>query len=220
MKLGIIGLPQSGRSTIFSALTGARGDEEAIASHRDQMRGMVKVLDQRINYLSAVYKPKKTIYAVVEYLLPSDSATGSESITWNQARACDAFIHVVRNFPGAGGIAPKSEEDYRNLEDEMIINDLSVAEKRVERIELDLKRGKKEDENEYSLIKKSRELLESGRPLREKPELSNAPELKGFTFLSAKPEIIIVNNDDDNELLPEWESMTDNIERLAVRGRL
>jgi hypothetical protein len=217
MKLGIIGLPQSGRSTIFAALSGARGE----ASKKDQRVSTIKVMDERIDFLSRMYKPKKTSYAQVEYLLPSESmGGGSENAIWNQVRICDALIHVVRNFPDAMGTAPGSRADLRRLDEEMILNDLVVVDKRIERIELDLKRGKISDENEYPLLKSCKELLENGKPLRVSPDLAASPLLRGFTLLSAKPQLVIVNNDDDNESLPEWETSQENIELCMVRGRL
>ena len=217
MKLAIIGLPQSGRSTIFTALSGARGE----ASGKDQRLSTIKVMDERVDFLSRIYKPKKTTYAQVEYLLPSEAqGSGSENAIWNQARICDALIHVLRNFIDAMGNAPDTESDFRRLEDEMILNDLVVADKRIERIELDHKRGKISDENEYPLLKACKELLENGKPLRMSPELANSSLLKGFTFLSAKPQLVIINNDDDNESLPRWENPPENIELTVARGRL
>jgi GTP-binding protein YchF len=217
MKLGIIGLPQSGRSTIFAALSGARGE----ASKKDQRLSTIKVMDERIDFLSRMYKPKKTTYAQVEYLLPSESqGGGSENAIWNQARICDALIHVVRNFTDAMGTAPDAKADFRRIEEEMILNDLVVVDKRIERVELDLKRGKTSDENEYPLLKSCKELLENGKPLRMFHDLAASPILRGFTLLSAKPQLVIVNNDDDNESLPQWETSQDNIELCMVRGRL
>jgi GTP-binding protein YchF len=217
MKLGIIGLPQSGRSTIFAALSGARGE----ASKKDLRLSTIKVMDERIDFLSRMYKPKKTTYAQVEYLLPSESqGGGSENAVWNQARICDALIHVLRNFTDAMGTAPDAKADFRRLEEEMILNDLVVVDKRIERIELDLKRGKTSDEHEYPLLKSCKELLENGKPLRVSPELAASPLLKGFTLLSAKPQLVIINNDDDNESLPQWETSQENIELSMTRGRL
>jgi GTP-binding protein YchF len=217
MKLAIIGLPQSGRSTIFAALSGARGEE----SRKDQRLSTIKVMDERLDFLSRIYKPKKTTCARVEYLLPSETQGGeSENAIWNQARICDALIHVLRNFTDAMGNAPAPKSDFHRLEDEMILNDLVVVDKRIERIELDHKRGKISDENEYPLLKSCKELLENGKPLRVLPELASAPLLKGFTFLSAKPQLVIINNDDDNESLPRWESSPENIELAVARGRL
>lgn len=220
MKLGIIGLPQSGRSTIFAALTGIRGEETAKGSRKDQRIATVKVMDERVDFLTEAYHPKKTTYATVEYLLPSEVLSGTENVNWGEARVCDALIQVVRNFRDSGGLEPRSEEDFRRLEDEMILNDLMVAEKRVERMDLDQKRGKKLHDEEYSLVKSCIELLENGRPLRIRPELARSPLLKGFTFLSAKPELVIINNDDEDESLPDWGSEQQDIEILAVRGGL
>ena len=225
MKLGIVGLPQSGRSTIFDALTGARGEGEARKKSRaDQRIGTVRVVDDRLDLLTKIYQPEKTTYAQVEYLLPSDVATGtpsrSENAVWNQVRICDALILVIRNFQPPGGIEPTPEKDFWRVEEEIIINDLVVAEKRIERIEQDAKRGKKPDEEEYSLVKSCLELLEDNQPIRLTPELASAPVLKGFTFLSAKPQLVIINNDDDDELFPEWKIKPENLEMMVVRGRL
>ena len=225
MKLGIIGLPQSGKSTIFAALTGARGEDEGVrASRMEQKIGTVRVADERVDFLNRIYKPKKTTYAQVEYLLPSQIGTSgtakSESGFWNQVRVADALIHVLRNFTGPGDIAPDPEGDFWRLEEEMILSDLVVAEKRLDRIETESKKGKKPTEEEETLLKSCKTLLDEGRPLRENPELASAPALRGFTFLSAKPELVIINNDDEDEALPEWKAAPENLERMVVRGRL
>ncbi len=227
MKLGILGLPQTGKSTIFAALTGARGEEKdqnQRASRTDQRIGTVRVADERVDFLTKTFRPKKTTYAQVEYLLPSQIATDtqarSENVILNRVRVCDALIHVIRNFQGPGGIASTPGDDFRRLEEEMILSDLVVAEKRIERIEMDTKRGKKREEEEYSLIKLCRELLENNQPLRLSNELASEPALRGFTFLSAKPQLVIINNDDDDESLPEWKLKPEKVEMLVVRGRI
>ncbi|MBW1853004.1 MAG: redox-regulated ATPase YchF [Deltaproteobacteria bacterium] len=225
MKLGIVGLPQSGRSTVFSALTGARSDKNGHGSSRTDSRiATIIVFDDRVAFLSKMYEPKKTTYARIEYLLPSkipsSSASNSESGIWNQVRICDALLHVVRNFKGLDGSPPAPQQDFWMLEEEMILSDLMVAEKRIERIELDGKRGKKPEGEEYSLVKSCHELLEKGQPIRSIPELASNPVLKGFTFLSAKPMVVIINNEDEEEAYPEWDRKPDDVERMAVRGRL
>ncbi len=223
MKIGIIGLPQAGKSTVFGALTGARGDPGDHASRKDLRIAAVTVHDDRVDYLSDMYRPKKTTYARIEYLLPSDTGSGgggSEAAFWNQVRTCDALLHVVRNFKGAVGTAPAPEEDFRKLEDDMIVSDLAVAEKRSERIELDLKRGKPPEGDEASLIASCRELLEQGTPLRSDPALAENPLLRGFTFLSAKPMLILVNNDDEDEALPAWDLKPEGVDLFVVRGSL
>jgi len=225
MKLGIVGLPQSGKSTLFAALAGTRGEGEFVKPSRSEEHiATVKVMDQRVDFLTALYKSKKTTHAQIEYLLPSQAASASpgkaESQVLNQVRVCDALLHVVRNFEAPGGIPPDSERDFRQLEEEMVLNDLAVAEKRLERMELDAKRGKKPNEEELSLLGTSREMLDRGLPLREKPDLAGAQVLRGFTFLSAKPELVIINNDDEDRTMPEWKRKPEHIERLLVRGRL
>ena len=225
MKLGIIGLPQSGKSTIFAALTGARGEDEGIRTSRmEQKIGTVRVADERVDFLTRIYKPKKTTYAQVEYLLPSQIGTSgpskSESEFWNQVRVADALIHVLRNFKAPGDISPDPEGDFWRLEEEMILSDLVVAEKRLERIETESKKGKKPTDEEQALLNSCKVLLDEGQPLRENPELASAPVLRGFTFLSAKPELVIINNDDEDEALPGWKAPPEDLEMMVVRGRL
>ncbi|MGE5843211.1 MAG: DUF933 domain-containing protein [Deltaproteobacteria bacterium] len=221
MKLGIIGLPQSGKATIFAAVAGARGEEKA--SRSDQLITTVIVPDERVDFLTKVFRPKKSTYAHVEYLLPSQapSTAGAkaENAALTQARVCDALIHAVRNFT-TGGLEPASEADFWKTEEEMILSDLVVAEKRIERMDLDAKRGKKPDEEEFSLVKACRKMLEAGDPLRTDPELAASPVLRGFTFLSAKPQMVIINNDDEDEALPEWKRNPADVEKMVVRGRL
>jgi ribosome-binding ATPase len=224
MKLGIIGPPQAGKATVFEALTGARGESpQQKAGRSDHRIGTVRVADPRVDHLSDLYKPKKTTYAQVEYLLPSNvgggSGGGSENALWNQVRPCDALIHVVRNFQGALG-APSPEADVRTLEEEMIISDLAVVEKKLERMDLDAKRGKKDEEGLRGLMEACRALLEENRPLRSDPDLAASPALRGFTFLSAKPRLLIVNNADEDEEAPFWTSPPEHAEVIVVRGSL
>ncbi len=224
MKLCIIGLPQAGKSTVFAALTGARGENDGPGGSRSDTRiGTVTVFDERIDFLSEMYQPKKTIYARIEYFLPAESRSSSGAKSdggfLTQARVCDALLHVVRNFENPAAPAPNSEEDFFQLEEEMILSDLVVIEKRLERLTLDMKRGKKPDEREMSLLVSCKEILESGKALRTDPALSTAPLLKGFTFLSGKPALVLINNDDEDEALPAWKKKTD-VEMLLVRGRL
>ncbi len=225
MKLGLVGLPQSGRSTVFSALTGARGEEKGHGAPRGESRiATITVPDKRLTFLTRVLKPKKTTPAKIEYLLPSDipgaTAPKGEGGLWNQIRVCDGLLHVVRNFQAPLGPAPTPEQDFWDLEHEMILSDLAVVEKRRERIDLDRKRGKKPEEEEQTLLETCHGILDQGEPLRNHPELASAPVLRGFTFLSAKPLIVIVNNGDEDESLPSWNRRPENTERLVVRGRL
>lgn len=226
MKVGITGLPGAGKTTIFEALTGARGEGPLQRGGRSDHRiGTVRVADERLDHLFSLYKRNKATYAKVEYLLPLSETgaavpeTASDGL-WNQVRVCDALIHVVRNFLGTSGIPPSPERDFRAVEEDMIINDLAVVEKKIDRLDLDAKRGKTDEEGLRSLMEACRLHLEDNLPLRSKPELGLSPELRGFTFLSAKPRLLIINNDDEDELPPSWSSPLDPSEVLVVRGSL
>jgi ribosome-binding ATPase len=225
MKLALIGLPQSGRSTFFAALTGARGQPTAHRGPSAEDRiAAITVHDERVAFLSTHYTPKKTTYARLEYLLPSDVGGGEpvkgERPVWTQVRVCDGLVQVVRNFQLQGGPPQTPEEDFRRLEEELILTDLAVVEKRIERIELDKKRGKRPEGDEESLIRTCNEILEQGRPLRSDEKLVLEPALKGFTFLSAKPLLVVLNNGDEDETLPPWETRPLQAEIMVVRGRL
>ena len=222
MKLGIIGLPEAGKSTLFEALTKIILDE---ASHKPEDRlGTIKVPDDRVECLSSMFTPKKTIYAQVEYLLPYIAAqkpgNKGDETAWTTVRTCDALIHVLRNFKGYGGEPPTPLQDFARLNEEMIFADLLVIEKRMERLALDQKRGKKNDPEELRLLLECKEMLEKENPLRHNPELSSAPQLKGFTFLSGKPMMILFNNDDEEESLPETGDALTDEKFLAIRGSL
>ena len=222
MKLGIIGLPGAGKSTLFEAMTKIVLDETA---HKPEDRlGTIKVPDERVDRLSTMYSPQKTIYAQVEYLLPyipmqKPGQKGDET-AWTAVRTCDALIHVVRNFKGFGEEAATPLQDFDKINEEMIFADLLVVEKRLERLGLDQKRGKKPDPEELRLLAQCREILEKEKPLRHNPELAAAPQLRGFTFLSGKPMLILFNNEDDEKAMPMIGNTLADEKSFAIRGRL
>jgi len=227
MKLGIIGLPQSGKFTIYSALTGARGLSSSERSKKgDRLVGTVNVADERVDKLKEIYKPDKTVYSQIEYILPgtiADSDHGKrerENTMLTAVRTCDGLIHVVRNFQLFGGPPPTPEEDFLKLESEVILSDLMVAEKRIERIQSDGKKGREIFEDELTLLQRCRDILSMDYPLRNNPEIAASPLLKGFTFLSAKPQMVIANNSDDDEEPPEMVRIPEDIEVMVVRGKL
>lgn len=222
MRLGIIGLPGSGKSTIFHALTRSKPEE---GTRKGPRIAIVRVPDPRVDALNRLFKPDKTVYARVEYLLPygtkaySQDGQSDESF-WNEVRPCDALIHVVRNFHQRGGEAPHPRDDFINLETDMIFADLVVVEKRIERLDLDKKRGKKISAEERRLLEACLRMLEAQTPLRDDPELATAHLLKGYTLLSAKPVLVLFNNDDEDESPPPWEEPPELYNPLVVRGKL
>ncbi len=220
MKLGIIGLPGSGKMAIFEALTG----NMLGPAHKGEDRvGTVKVPDQRIDVLSDMYQPRKTIYAQVEYFLPKAGGgreKGRDQNVWTPVRDCDALIQVVRNF-SAYGLDPAAPcDDIVALDQEMILADLMVVEKRLERIAQDRRRGKDVLSEEKTLLEQCRTHLEEETPLRRIPELAAAPPLRGFAFVSAKPVLILINNEDEDEALPELGALVRQETCAVIRAKL
>ncbi len=225
MRFGLIGLPQSGRFTVFSVLGGVGGEKPEPPAARTEARIATAALqDERLGFIAGAYQAKKQTPAKLEYLLPADvgglPAAKAESALWSQVRVCDALLPVIRNYPDAAGIPPSPEADFHRLEEDMILADLAVAEKRLERIELDRRKGRKPEGDEQELVNTCHEKLSRGEPLRNFAELAGHPVLKGFTFLTAKPMLVIVNNHDEDESLPRWEPLPAEVSFIAVRGRL
>ncbi len=220
MKLGIIGRPGAGKTTLFEALTKCPLDNP---QRRESRIGTVRVPDERVEKLSAMYQPRKTIFAQVEYFLPAPGEhvkeSGREQSVWAQARDCDALIHVIRNFSAYGEDPPSPEADFQAVNQELMLIDLVAVEKRMERLALDQKRGKKPDMEEMTLLEQCHAHLNAERPLRHFPELAAARALRGYAFLSAKPMLVILNNADEDENLPSglWQS---GESALALRVKL
>jgi len=220
MKLGIIGLPGSGKATVFEALTGNFSDR---GPQGDARIGTVTVPDERLQVLSGIFKPKKTICARVEYHLPLRSVQKEpkgEQGLWAAVRDTDALIHVVRNFGGYDQAGPSPVDDFHKLNQEIILTDLFVVEKRLERLKVDQQRGKKIDPAERGLLESCQENLENENPLRRRPELATAPRLRGFGFVSAKPMLILFNNEDEDDRLPNGVGRDLQESCAVIRGKL
>jgi GTP-binding protein YchF len=198
MKTGIIGLPQVGKTSLFKILTKAQIEDRGYS--REAHLGVAKVPDERLDKLSALYNPKKLIHASVEY---SDvAAIGQEALKEsayaNSLRTMDALIHVLRAFdepsiPHVGDINPL--RDAKNVDFDLVVNDLGQIEKRLERLEKDLKKMKTAElEREFDLLKRAKIHLETERPLREM-EMSSEDKkrIRGFMFLSQKPILYALN---------------------------
>ena len=161
MKLGIIGLPLSRKSTLFEALTRQPHDPAKKAENRIST---ISVPDERIDVLSGMYNPKKTIYAQIEYFLPGMTAKeGKGESQWTQVRQCDALIHVIANYDGNSSNLLSA---FNKLDEELTFADLVVVEKRMERIEQEKKRGRDMDREELELLEKCKTMLEENKPLR------------------------------------------------------
>ncbi|MBC8416447.1 MAG: redox-regulated ATPase YchF [Candidatus Cloacimonetes bacterium] len=211
MKIGLIGLPNSGKTTIFNALTGLDAEISSYSTQKTEPNlGIVKVIDERISKLAEFYEPKKIIHATIEYIdfagLPR--VAGKESLSnslLTLAKTTDALAAVVRNFKDEiidqtlGKPDPLADIEIINTE--LILSDLIIAEKRLEKIELSLKRGVKNNELmiEEKAVRKAIESLNKDIPLRNIDFPSDEEKsIRGFQFLSQKPMMIILNSDEKN----------------------
>ena len=217
MKLGIIGLTRSGKSTVFEALTHNIISESQKSKNRI---GTIHVPDKRLDILSNMYNPPKTIYAQVEYFLPDVIRRQKDQEIWTQVRDCDALVHVVRNFGGYGFEKPTPYQDFQTVDQELILTDLVVVERKLEHLGLEKNRGKKIETEELSLLNQCLEALEKEIPLRKFPDIASAHLLKGYAFLSAKPMLVLFNNEDDDDAVPDIMELTTQENCMVIRGKL
>jgi ribosome-binding ATPase YchF (GTP1/OBG family) len=170
MKTGIIGLPQVGKTSLFGILTKVRLSEQAYSNPREAHIGVAKVPDDRLDKLAALYNPKKLTHASVEYV--DVGAIGQDALKETayigHLRQVDALIHVLRAFesdeiPHIGPIDPL--RDIKNVEFDLMVSDLGQIEKRLERLEKDLKKMKTPElEKENELLIKAKAFLETEKP--------------------------------------------------------
>jgi GTP-binding protein YchF len=217
MKLGIIGLTRSGKSIVFEALTHNIISENQKSKNRI---GTIHVPDKRLDMLSNMYNPPKTIYAQVEYFLPDVIRRQKDQEIWTQVRDCDALVHVVRNFGGYGFEKPTPYQDFQTVDQELILTDLVVVERKLEHLDLEKNRGKKIETEELSLLNQCLEVLEKEIPLRKFPDIASAHLLKGYAFLSAKPMLVLFNNEDDDDATPDIMELTTQENCMVIRGKL
>ncbi len=215
MKVGIVGLPQVGKTTIFGLLTRGRIDTSSWGSTRETHQGIAYVPDARLDRLAEIVNPQKTTYATVEYVdLPGLARGEGKAALQGQAKEMSAYLnslknidtllHVVRAFDEPNLPHPEGTVDpLRDIglfELEMIFSDLAIVEKRLDRLSKDLKKAKSPElEMENEILQRFKAALENEQPLREL-ELTPGEEkrVRGFTFLSAKPILLVINAGDQD----------------------
>ncbi|MBO9368934.1 MAG: redox-regulated ATPase YchF [Chloroflexi bacterium] len=229
MKLGIIGLPQSGKTTLFNALTRGNAPLSASAGRLEVHTAVVDVPDERIDRLAAMFKPRKTTYAKVTYadiagLEGSASKGGISGPLLNQLSQMDGFIHVVRCFEAhdvphpAGSVNPA--RDVETMLGELILNDLVLVERKLERLAEERRKGGSDKaliERQTALFNRLRETLEAGTPLRA-IELSaeEQRELSSFGLLTRKPILTVFNLGEGQEAPP----LALDHPSIALQGKL
>jgi len=200
MKIGLIGLTKSGKTTLFNLLTGAQVATARYDAGRAELHtGVARVPDPRVDRLSALFTPKKTTYATFEVVDLAGIAKGERAgLETTEFRNADALLHVVRAFTDEVSGPADPKRDIVDLETELILADLDVVERRLERLEVSIKRQRKEAEvREQAILRGLKAALEAETPLRAvNLTLEDAKAIRGFTFLSEKPILHCLNLDE------------------------
>ncbi len=231
MRAGIVGLPQAGKTTIFSILTRAALDTTTGRGRKAEPNvGVVAVPDSRVDFLAGRFHPRKTTLATVEFVdVGGVTVQGSSAL--DSVRDVDALVHVVRAFedlavphPGGSIDVPR---DIRNFDADLILTDLGSIEKRLERLEKDLRKMKDPGlQKERDFLVEARTWLESERPLREMAiDPALARTIRGFAFLSEKPMLYAINVGEDAIGSMDADTYADGTERpntetVVVCGKL
>lgn len=200
MDVGILGLAASGKSTLFKLLT---GQDPTAGGRRDTAQvGIARVPDHRLNVLTEMYKPAKTTPATVRYVdVPGIPEEHRHEAAFNlpELRATDVMMVVLRAFENDSVAHPLGDldplRDLRHIDEEFILQDQLVVERRLERINRDLAKRKSPDLlRERDLLDRCLAVLETSTPLRAE-KLTDDEEriLRGFTFLSLKPMLVVLN---------------------------
>jgi GTP-binding protein YchF len=233
MRLGIIGFPQSGKTTLFNALT--RGDQPVTVNggRFEVHTAVVQVPDPRLDQLVDLFNPQKITPARVTYadIAGVENGKGSKGfagVLLNQLTQMDGLLHVVRCFDdpaiplSQGSLDPL--RDIAAMDSELLLNDLIAVERKLERLEQELRRnsnGKKGDlEREQALFERLKVALEDETPLR---DLDFTPDdlkmLSGYGFLSQKPMLVVLNLAEGQPAL-EVESLHRQSAVVALQGKL
>ena len=208
MKIGLLGLPNSGKTTIFNALTRSEAEVGAYANSKAEPNvAVIEVSDERITRLTQLYHPKKTTYATIEIVdfagLTKGSARKDDffSAQMNIVRNLDAIALVARNFSDDLMGSPAPLADIDTIDIEFILSDMIITEKRLERIAWSNRRGKKTNsmQLEEKILQKILEELYRGRHVRDLTLNHNEQKLiSGFQFLTHKPFFVILNSGEEN----------------------
>ena len=209
MKIGIVGLPFVGKTSVFNALTHAEAETGDYSVHKKANISSVRVPDERLNALAEVFQPKKVTPASIDYVdvagvsKGESEQSGLDTSVLAELRDADALAHVVRLFednavPHAEG-SIDAQRDIETIDLELLLADLQIIERRLERLSKEIKLKKAPElELEHALLVRCKEALEADTPLR---ALGFSPEdekrIKGFRFLTRKPMLIILNIGED-----------------------
>lgn len=202
MKIGLLGFPKVGKTSLFNILTGSRLEVEKFSTGKVEPHlGVAKVRDPRLDRLAEMFKPRKVTPAQVDYLDIQGLAKGEakDPLFLREMRNVDAIAHVVRAFPDEeiphpeGSLDPR--RDLETMETEFLLSDLEVVSRRVEKLRLNLRKARNpEDEKELPILTRCLEALERETPIRALEFTSDEERrIRGFAFLTAKPLLGVIN---------------------------
>jgi len=228
MKIGLIGLNQTGKTTLFELLSG-RDPGTPSGGKGTANIGIGSVPDERVDFLSAIYQPKKTIYAKIEltdiagFSASGDGGSSAAARFLNDVRPCDALVHVLRAF-GSDSVIHDMEtidpaRDLDAVEIEMLFADMEMIEKRIARINAG-KKVTKEHTEEIAMLNRCTRWLENGGSMRDM-DLSEDERIsiRGYSFLTEKPRLAVVNVDENqwsSGSYPNQEALEDMCARLKI----
>lgn len=225
MEVGLVGFPGAGKTTMFSALTGLQAAVGYQGSGEKPNLGVIKVPDPRLDALAAIYSPKKVTPAEIRFVdFPGRAGASSHVLDARliaQMRDVEAFALIVRGFTDAAGEAPEPARELQAFFDELLLADLAVVEKRLERT-----RKEKGHEREQAMLERCRAALDEGTALRSiglRPEEQHA--LSHFAFVSLKPLLVVLNVSEDdigNALPAAFRAAIDaaQVAAMAVCGQI
>ena len=236
MQVGIVGLPLSGKTTIYNALTRSQAETSRHDAGRCQVHtAVVEVPDPRVDILAAMFRPRKTTHAKIQYNDISGVASGTgrggiDAQVLTTLSTCDALLQVVRAFRSDLVLHPDGEadpaRDLAALRLELILSDLAVVERRIERLQAGVKKAqgsqRQVQEHERVLMETLRTALEGEGLIG---DLALSPEdqrlIRGYQFLTAKPALVVVNaGEDDPEPDLDWANHRRDTAALALKGSL
>jgi len=232
MEIGIIGLPKSGKTTVFNALTKGKAGIGTYTSGEPNI-GVVKVPDPRLDGLDEIFHPKKKIAAEVRYVdvgVPPKGLGKTEGLGGQffvHMSQSDALLHVVRTFEDdsvphiEGSVDPARDTDIINME--LTFSDLSILEKRLQKIEHSLKAAKPHEREglskEQSILERIKTALEQDVPIREQQLTEDEKKLiSGYQFLTAKPLLLVANIGEES--LPQAGSLEEDWRTRYLRPQV
>lgn len=239
MEVGITGLPLAGKTTIFNALTRSQAQTGLYSAARyDLHTAVVDVPDSRVEVLARMFKPRKTTRAKIQFNDISGIAQGQgregNSLDAQVLKAlsrCDALVYVVRAFQSDEVLHPGGRvdpvRDLSTLRVELILADLAIVERRIERIQVGLKKARAGElaalQQELALMQRFKEALENETPIADL-ELTREEELavRGYQFLTLKPSMVVVNLGEGDDIAQDlgWANHHKRSSALALRGAI